>query len=43
MTVLEERLRIQFATADALISQLNSTSNFLDTQLKALTSFGGDN
>lgn len=37
---LEERLRIQFAAADALISQLNSTSSFLESQLAALPTIG---
>ena len=37
MTALEQRLRTQFAAADALISQLNSTSAYLDQQLKNLT------
>jgi flagellar hook-associated protein 2 len=37
MTALEQRLRTQFAAADALISQLNSTSSYLDQQLKNLT------
>ena len=37
---LEERLRTQFAAADALISQLNSTSSFLESQLAALPTIG---
>ena len=36
MTALQTRLRTQFAVADALISQLNSTSTFLSQQLSAL-------
>jgi flagellar hook-associated protein 2 len=36
MTALEARLRTQFAAADAIISQLNSTSQYLDQQLSAL-------
>ena len=43
MDLLEERLRIQFAAADALISTLNNTSNFLDQQLAALPGFTRDN
>ncbi len=39
MDLLEERLRIQFAAADALISTLNNTSSFLDQQLSALPGF----
>ena len=37
MTLLTERLRSQFAVADALISELNSTSEFLTQQLAALS------
>ncbi len=36
MTALQTRLQTQFAAADALISQLNSTSTFLSQQLSAL-------
>ena len=36
MDLLTDRLRTQFAAADALISKLNSTSQFLDQQLAAL-------
>jgi flagellar capping protein FliD len=36
MTALQTRLQTQFAAADALISQLNSTSSFLTQQLSAL-------
>jgi flagellar hook-associated protein 2 len=36
MTALTTRLQTQFAAADALISQLNSTSTFLSQQLNAL-------
>ena len=37
ITALESRLRLQFTNADRLISQLNSTSTFLTTQLASLT------
>lgn len=43
MDALEDRLRLQFAAADALISQLNSTSNFLEQQLNALPGFTNEN
>lgn len=39
MQLLETRLRTQFASADALISKLNSTSSFLDAQLKNLPGY----
>ena len=39
MDRLEERLRTQFASADALISQLNSTASFLDRQLAGLPGY----
>ncbi|MCP5181166.1 MAG: flagellar filament capping protein FliD [Pseudomonadales bacterium] len=39
MGLLETRLRTQFAAADALISKLNSTSSFLDSQLKTLPGY----
>ena len=39
MDLLEDRLRLQFAAADALISQLNSTSTFLDQQLAGLPGY----
>jgi len=42
MDALEDRLRIQFAAADALISQLNSTSNFLEQQLSNLPGFSDE-
>ncbi len=42
MDLLEARLRFQFASADALISQLNNTSQFLDQQLASLPSFDSD-
>ncbi|MEM9620773.1 MAG: flagellar filament capping protein FliD [Pseudomonadota bacterium] len=42
MDLLEERLRLQFAAADALISTLNNTSEFLDQQLSALPGFRRD-
>ena len=43
MDLLEERLRIQFAAADALISTLNNTSSFLDQQLANLPGYSRDN
>lgn len=43
MDLLEERLRIQFAAADALISTLNNTSSFLDRQLASLPGYTNDN
>ena len=43
MDALEDRLRVQFASADALISQLNNTSEFLDSQLRSLTAAQRDN
>lgn len=39
---LEARLRTQFAAADALISTLNSTSSFLESQLSSLPGYGGN-
>ncbi len=39
MESLENRLRTQFASADALISKLNSTSSFLDSQLASLPGY----
>ena len=42
MDLLEDRLRIQFAAADALISTLNSTSEFLDQQLSTLPGYTRD-
>lgn len=42
MNLLEERLRFQFAAADALISSLNSTSQFLDQQLASLPGYTRD-
>ena len=42
MNVIEDRLRIQFAAADALISSLNSTSSFLEQQLAALPGYTRD-
>ena len=39
MDLLEERLRIQFAAADALISTLNNTSSFLEQQLASLPGY----
>ncbi len=39
MDLLEERLRFQFAAADALISTLNSTSEFLTQQLATLPGY----
>ncbi|MEZ5558435.1 MAG: flagellar filament capping protein FliD [Pseudomonadales bacterium] len=43
MGKLEDRLRLQFAAADALISQLNSTSSYLDQQLKTLPGYSNKN
>ncbi len=43
MDLLEERLRIQFAAADALISTLNNTSSFLDRQLESLPGYTNNN
>ena len=43
LDLLEERLRIQFAAADALISTLNNTSSFLDRQLASLPGYTNDN
>ncbi|HEB87524.1 MAG TPA: flagellar hook protein FliD [Gammaproteobacteria bacterium] len=40
MTALEARLRRQFGALDVLISNLNTTSNFLTTQLAALPTIG---
>ncbi len=42
MDLLEERLRIQFAAADALISTLNNTSDFLTSQLATLPGYTND-
>lgn len=42
MDALEQRLRLQFASADALISQLNNTSQFLDQQIPTLPGFARD-
>ncbi len=42
MDLLEERLRIQFAAADALISTLNNTSSFLEQQLSNLPGYSRD-
>ena len=42
MDLLEDRLRLQFAAADALISTLNSTSSFLDQQLATLPGYTND-
>lgn len=39
MDLLEDRLRLQFAAADALISELNSTASFLDQQLASLPGY----
>ena len=35
LTAIEERFRSQFAALDILVSQLNSTGNFLTQQLDA--------
>ncbi len=43
MDLLEERLRIQFAAADALISTLNNTSDFLTSQLATLPGYSNEN
>ena len=43
MDLLEERLRIQFAAADALISTLNNTSSFLEQQLANLPGYSREN
>ena len=43
MDLLEERLRLQFAAADALISTLNNTSSFLDQQLATLPGYTRSN
>lgn len=43
MSALEARLRTQFAAADALISQLNNTSRYLDQQLSALPMLNRNN
>lgn len=42
MGLLEDRLRTQFAAADALISQLNSTGSFLDSQLANLPGYSSN-
>lgn len=42
MDLLEDRLRLQFAAADALISTLDNTSAFLDRQLAALPGYTRD-
>ena len=39
MDLLEDRLRLQFAAADALISTLNNTGRFLDQQLSNLPGY----
>lgn len=43
MNVLEERLRTQFAAADALIATLNNTSDFLKQQLASLPGYSREN
>ena len=40
MSAIEERLRFQFAAADALILTLNNTSSFLEQQLSNLPGYG---
>jgi len=40
---IEARYRSQFGKLDALLAQLNSTSNFLTTQLANLPTFFGSN
>ncbi len=40
---IEARFRTQFTALDILLGTLNNTSNFLDTQLAALPTIGGNN
>jgi len=40
LELIEKRFRSQFAALDGLIAQLNSTSNFLNTQLASISSIG---
>jgi len=40
LELIEKRFRSQFAALDGLIAQLNSTSNFLTTQLASISSIG---
>jgi flagellar hook-associated protein 2 len=42
MEALEARYRLQFGNLDVLLSSLNSTSNFLTTQLANLPTFFGN-
>ena len=43
LEVIEKRYRSQFSALDGLLTQLNSTSSFLTTQLKNLPGSGGMN
>ncbi|VAW63962.1 Flagellar hook-associated protein FliD [hydrothermal vent metagenome] len=43
VTQIETRFRKQFTTLDILLGTLKNTSNFLDTQLAALPTIGGNN
>jgi len=43
MEAIEVRYRSQFGKLDALLAQLNNTSNFLETQLANLPTFFGNN
>jgi len=43
MEAIEARYRSQFGKLDALLAQLNNTSNFLTTQLASLPTFFGQN
>ncbi len=43
MEAIEARYRSQFGKLDALLAQLNNTSNFLETQLANLPTFFGSN
>ena len=43
VTQIETRFRNQFTTLDILLGTLKNTSNFLDTQLAALPTIGGNN
>ena len=43
MEAIEIRYRSQFGKLDALLAQLNNTSNFLETQLASLPTFFGSN
>ena len=43
LEVIEKRYRNQFSALDSLLTQLNSTSSFLATQLENLPGSGGMN